>query len=81
MLDLKNKVPDLGSKVPDLKLEVPDLRSGGIRLNLTPAYYYRQRVYVFHGLFLGWLVYLSVSSITQNLAYGKIFNKVFFRNS
>jgi len=35
--DLKSKVPDLGVKVPDPKLEVPDLRSGGIRLNLTPA--------------------------------------------
>ena len=38
MPDLKIKVPDFGVKVPDRKLEVPDLRSGGIRLNLTPAF-------------------------------------------
>jgi len=29
---------DPSKKVPDLKCEVPDLRSGGIPLNLTPAF-------------------------------------------
>jgi len=38
---MKNKVPDLGVKMADPKLEVPDLRSGGIRRNLTPWFFYR----------------------------------------
>ena len=36
--DLKCEVPDLLLKVVDLKQEVSDLRSGGIPLNLTPAF-------------------------------------------
>ena len=38
MPDLKCEVPDLLLKVVDLKQEVSDLRSGGIPLNLTPAF-------------------------------------------
>jgi len=33
-----SEVLDLKTEVPDLKTEVPDLRSGGIQLNLSPAY-------------------------------------------
>jgi len=36
--DLKCEAQDLLLEVVDLKQEVPDLRSGGIPLNLTPAY-------------------------------------------
>jgi len=36
--DLNCEVQDLLLEVVDLKQEVPDLRSGGIPLNLTPAF-------------------------------------------
>ena len=37
MTDLPTEVPDAQIEVPDPKTEVHDLKSGGVRLNLTPA--------------------------------------------